>query len=160
MADWCKSETGVTDTFFLTIFVRFQQLKCNSLKRLSGHINTILMGLAIAVIILHLFIPHDHHPDAFYAETDTACTSHQESETKTTFPGHCHALNDLAFDKSRHTVSNIQHFQNSDFPALEVFLSIPTQASHTKLLHSDLRNVPFQDQILRLFLLRAPPSLA
>jgi len=129
------------------------------LKRISGHINTILMGLAIAVIILHLFIPHDHHPDAFYAETDTDCTSHQESETRSTFPGHCHALNDLAFDKSRQSVANVQHFLNSDLPVAEHALSIPSQASFSKLLFSDQSNAPLQDQILSLFLLRAPPSL-
>jgi hypothetical protein len=129
------------------------------LKRLAGHINTFLMGLAIAVIILHLFIPHDHHPDAFYAETDTECTSHSESESRTTFPGHCHALNDLAFDKSRISVVNVQHFPHSDVPAVEQAFSIPSQASFSKLLLSDQRNAPLQDQILCLFLLRAPPSL-
>jgi hypothetical protein len=129
------------------------------LKRLAGHINTFLMGLAIAVIILHLFIPHDHHPDAFYAETDTDCTSHSESENRTTFPGHCHALNDLAFDKSRISVANVQYLPHSDLPAVEKAFSIPAQASFSELLFSDQRNAPFQDQTLSLFLLRAPPSL-
>jgi len=58
------------------------------------------LWLACIVLFAHPFIPHDHHSEISIAADSAECSSHQnENNHHSNIPIHCHALNDLAFEK-------------------------------------------------------------
>jgi len=71
-------------------------------SKVSKNIAFFSLWLAGFVIIAHLMIPHDHHSDCSVFNKDNEChagnTAHHDKSPS--FPVHCHALNDLTFEKT------------------------------------------------------------
>jgi hypothetical protein len=116
--------------------------------------------VTILVILLHLVVPHDHHSDSSFTEVDGTCTSHgDETETKSTFPHHCHAFNDLTFDKSRILVKHNNCFSTPDFLYFEIINPISAALTGVDYRYpAFLRFIKNVDSLC-FSLLRAPPSL-
>jgi hypothetical protein len=77
------------------------------------------LWIAGLVIIAHLLIPHDHHSDCSVFNNDNEChaqnTAHHDKSPA--FPMHCHALNDLTFEKASNTF-----LIYSDIPTCDLFI--------------------------------------
>jgi hypothetical protein len=126
------------------------------LIKVSKHTTVFPVSLAILVILLHMFMPHDHHLDTSFTDTDQSCNSHEnETENRSTFPAHCHAFNILDFEKSRASVNTSHEFTTSDFHTVEITSGLIA----TNLRYSDFLELPLTVDFQKLSLLRAPPSL-
>ena len=120
------------------------------------------LWLAGLVIMVHLLIPHDHHSEASGLSKEEAChagnTGHPANSPG--FPIHCHALNNLTFEKTSPYFAVYNYFPTyilsisnfSDF-------SLATSAScNTRV--KDFQK-PFKaSDFLQLSPFRAPPSLS
>jgi hypothetical protein len=114
------------------------------------------------VIIAHLVIPHDHHSDCSLPVNQESCHSGniEHPEKTHSFPFHCHALNELTFER---TSFNIAIF--NDIPTCQLFISdfiestgSTTTLSYLKILDSQK---PFiEADLLLLAPYRAPPTLS
>jgi hypothetical protein len=107
-----------------------------------------------------MFMPHDHHLDTSFTDTDQTCNSHEnEAENRSAFPTHCHAFNVLDFEKSRASVNTSHEFTTSDFHTIEITNPNPSGLTVTNLRYSDFQKLPPTADFRKLSLLRAPPSL-
>ena len=118
------------------------------------------LWLAVLTMSAHQVIPHDHHLADPFSKKDNNCTaSHKRSGQKSGLPLHCHALNDLASEKSR----PVQISQNIQFHFIT--FSVLTDSSAFKLHSSwisliDSSKPIFNSYALEFSLLRAPPVAA
>lgn len=119
------------------------------------------LWLAGLVIVAHLFIAHDHHSDSTISDKEGICHSNKtEQPTKSSgFPLHCHALNDITFNK----VSTII-FVHNDIPTCDLFITCFFDSVISATTLSGIKIKDFQKPIivtdfLRLSPFRAPPSL-
>jgi hypothetical protein len=118
------------------------------------------LWLAVLTMSAHQVIPHDHHLADPFSRKDNNCNaSHNRSGQKSGLPLHCHALNDLASEKSR----PVQISQNIQFRFIT--FSILTDSSAFKLHSSwisliDSSKPIFNSYALEFSLLRAPPVSA
>jgi hypothetical protein len=130
------------------------------LIKVSKHTTVFPISLAILVILLHMFMPHDHHLDTSFTETDQSCNSHEnEKGNRSAFPTHCHAFNVLDFEKSRASVNTTHEFAKSDFHTFEITNPNPSRLTGTNLRYSDFQDQPIITDFQKLSLLRAPPLL-
>ena len=71
------------------------------MKKINSKISVLFLWAAWILLTAHSVIPHDHHsPDSFGRREVSCPASGHESDHHTKFPGHCHALNDLASEKA------------------------------------------------------------
>jgi hypothetical protein len=116
--------------------------------------------MACLVLLAHQITPHDHHSDSPVTAHADECPSHQhESDHPHSVPIHCHALNDLAFDKlmpvltfSTHLpVLNLLIFEVSDPIAIVTIIN-------PKGFIKEKEPLPIPE-FLSSTSLRAPPAL-
>ena len=132
----------------------------SALRKDYKYIAVFSLWVASLIILVHLFIPHDHHNDNSFIETDGTCTSHEnESETRSAFPTHCHAFNVLAFENNKTSVVPTQEFPVSEFISSENTDPVLCYPTGIILQYSDLKELQQNAAFKKLSLLRAPPSL-
>jgi hypothetical protein len=113
------------------------------------------------VILAHLFIPHDHHPDCYVSGNQEACHAGNAGHPINShgFPLHCHALNELTIEKTATVL-----FVPCNIPTCNLFFlsfaesivpEIPCPGVRIKDLHKPVADSDYQ----RLSSFRAPPSL-
>jgi hypothetical protein len=129
-----------------------------SVSKVLKHTAVFSLWLACLVILAHLFVPHDHHSDSFFTETEGSCTSHK-AESRSGLPTHCHAFNDLAFDKGRPSVVINSDLPTSDLHPFEVINSATNLLSGSTFRYSIFRNSYISTDSPELSQLRGPPSL-
>jgi hypothetical protein len=119
------------------------------------------LWLAGLVIIAHLLIPHDHHSDCsvFNKENDCHADNTKLPVKSPAFPLHCHALNDLTFEKTA-TI----FFVNNNIPTCDLFILsfVESAISASASSYINLRDfhIPLiETDFLRLSSFRAPPAL-
>jgi hypothetical protein len=129
-------------------------------KSLKKIIPVSVLWLACIAIVVHMIIPHDHHPSDLSADQDGSCpVSDNSAGHRTGFPIHCHALHDLASEKAviYQIISIVQQ---------EYFIIINSpELSETHFLISDESAIDRKEPLSEIcFLehssLRAPPSIA
>jgi hypothetical protein len=119
------------------------------------------LWLAGFIIIAHLVTPHDHHSDCSVFNMDACHTDNIEHPFKSHgFPFHCHALNDLTFEKT----SPVFIVYN-DIPTCHLFILNNVESSVLILTLSGMEFENFQKSppencFLRLTPLRAPPTMS
>ena len=130
------------------------------MSKILKYVPVFFLWLAGLTLSAHLIIPHDHHIAGEFLNQDNNCpASNNKDDHHSGFPIHCHALNDLATEKSRpyHISQNVQvsfiEFSRfSDTSASELQLSC--------LSFFDLQKPVFDSYTLESSLLRAPPPIA
>jgi hypothetical protein len=127
-------------------------------SKIIRNISVCFLWVAIIAINAHMIIPHDHHEVESVASQENTCpVTSNNAAHHTGFPVHCHACNDLSYEKAVIPVvfRNIQckYFTNVyqfDFTAFKI---------HTKGLPLfELAQLPDRAYTPDLTLLRAPPS--
>jgi hypothetical protein len=117
------------------------------------------LWLAGLVIMAHLFIPHDHHSPESFGSREVSCpASGHESDNHSRFPGHCHALNDLASEKAL-IYTFFFNFRYVYFLREEI---APTNTSELYLHSYNILVLPEHlpvSHLLELSPFRAPPVL-
>jgi len=117
------------------------------------------LWLAGLVIMAHLLIPHDHHSDCSVFNKDNEChagnTTHPDKSP--VFPLHCHALNDLTFEKTSPVF-----FVSNDIPAFDLFIvslfdSVIPVSTLSGIKIMDFHEPLIETDFLRLSPFRAPP---
>ena len=130
------------------------------MSKVLRNIAVFSLWLAGLVIIAHLMIPHDHHSDCSVFNKENQCHA---DNTKIplkapVFPIHCHALNDLTFDKASVTLVVYNDFPTCDlFTHCFVDTNIPKSAL-SFISIKDSQNPLLETDFLRLSPFRAPPS--
>ena len=137
-----------------SIYKLFQRL-----SRFIKNIAVFSLWLAGFVIIVHSFIPHDHHSDCsvFNKENECQADNTRHPVKIPVFPFHCHALNELTFER---TPSNI--IVNNNIPVCDLFILSFFDSVISVSALSNLRIKGFQKPLIeKKFLLlspfRAPP---
>ena len=130
------------------------------MSRVLKNIAVFSLWLAGLVIIAHLMIPHDHHSECSVFNKENQCHA---DNTKVpvqspVFPIHCHALNDLTFEKA--SVILIVH---NDLTTCDLFTVsfLDSAISALDLPGIKIREFPkplLETDFLRLSPFRAPPS--
>ena len=130
------------------------------MRKVFKHISVYSLWLAIAAILAHMIIPHDHHILETFSDQEQNCpASNHQTGHSPGYPIHCHAFNDLASEEAR--FYNISQNIQDSFPAL---VSLPADLIF-ELQASGLRIIDLQNPFLSSYypvnsLLRAPPFLA
>jgi hypothetical protein len=71
------------------------------MKRVLKNIPVIILWVAWLILTAHLLIPHDHHLVETYVNQEEPCpASHGSPNHHPLTPVHCHAFNDITFEKS------------------------------------------------------------
>ena len=130
------------------------------MSKVLKNIAVFSLWLAGLVIIAHLLIPHDHHSDSgFNNGNDCHASNTGHPANSPGFPMHCHALNDLTFEKT----SPIFVVHNN-IPTCELFIlnfvesAIPVSSfSYIKI--KDFHKPLIETDFLRFSPFRAPPAL-
>lgn len=129
------------------------------MMKITNKLRIALLIIAVLAVVVHMVIPHDHHPAELFACEDTECpVSDSTDDHNTGVPVHCHACNDLTSEKSVIMVV-VNHFESKCFlacgndncrkPVLpEAFFT--GNAITRKHSDSDYPDI---------YLLRAPPSI-
>jgi hypothetical protein len=117
--------------------------------------------LAGLVIIAHLMIPHDHHSDCSVFSKENPChADNAKIPVKTpVFPIHCHALNDLTFDKTQITIVLYNNFQTFDLFLFGFFETSIAKSEVCLFGRKDFQSPLIVTDFLRLSPFRAPPTL-
>lgn len=133
----------------------------HSVSKVFKNIAVFSLWLAGLVIIAHLFIAHDHHSDCsvFNKENDCHADNTKLPAKSPAFPLHCHALNNLTFEKTA-TI----FFVNNNIPTCDLFIlsffdSAISVSSSSYIKIKDFQKPLIETDFLRLSPLRAPPSL-
>lgn len=120
------------------------------------------LWLAGLVIIAHLVIPHDHHSDCSASNKENECHADNTGNPvkPSGFPLHCHALNDLTFER---TSSNFVVCNN--VPACDLFILSFIESSTLSTSFACIRIKDFQKSFTETDLchfpsLRAPPLVS
>jgi len=119
------------------------------------------LWLAGLVIIAHLLIPHDHHSGSGIFDKEDTCHSDNagHKHKSPVFPLHCHALNDLTFEKT-----STVFVADNNIPSCNLFIQSVIDSKITPFYSSCFKirdyQIPLIDiDFIRLSHLRAPPSL-
>jgi len=130
------------------------------LSKFFKNIAVFSLWLAGLVIMSHLFIPHDHHSDSsvFSKENDCHAENMKHHSKSPAFPLHCHALNDLTFEKTT-TV----FFANNNIPTCDLFFhsfveSVISNPASSCVNFKDFHIPLIETDFLRLSPFRAPPA--
>lgn len=136
--------------------------------RLHRYIPGLLL-LCFSAFLGHNLVPHHHHSEVFHNPIATDCPfehgDHEGHEDKhdsdaNEHPIHCHAFNDVVFEKNGHA---IQYPGSSQIPAMVVFHQAVRPEIPPLLTPSPfaLLKLPFRLLIdMGTRALRAPPSFA
>lgn len=131
------------------------------MNKVFKNIAVFSLWLAGLVIMAHLLIPHDHHSDSSVFNKDNEChagnTSHPDKSP--VFPMHCHALNDLTFEKTSSVI-----FVYNDIPAFDLFIvslfdSVVPDIDLSRIKIKDFHKPLKETDFLRLSPFRGPPAL-
>ncbi len=115
--------------------------------------------LAGLVIIVHLIIPHDHHDESSVINKEVPCAANSDHPHKSpAFPVHCHALNDITFEKTSPA------FVADNIPVCDLFVLTHIDSVVLVLYSSVAKIRDYQIPLikidfLRLSPFRAPPTL-
>jgi len=117
--------------------------------------------LAGLVIIAHLMIPHDHHSDCSVFSKENQChADNTKLPVKVpVFPIHCHALNDLTFDKTNVTFVIYNNFPSSDLFLFSFFEKAIANSEICLIRINDFHSPLIVTEFLRLSPFRAPPTI-
>jgi len=128
-------------------------------SRIIENIAGFSLWLAGVVIIVHSFVPHDHHSDCSVFNKENECQSDntQHPVKIPVFPLHCHALNELTFER---TPSNF--VVNNDIPVCDLFIlsffdSVISASALSNIRIKDFQKPLIENEFLRLSPFRAPP---
>ena len=132
-----------------------------NVSKVFKNIAVFSLWLAGLVIMAHLMIPHDHHSDCSEFSKENQCHA---DNTKTpvkapVFPIHCHALNDLTFDKTSVTFVIFNNFPSSDLFLFSFFETSIANSEVCRISRKNLRSPLILAKYLRLSPFRAPPTL-
>jgi hypothetical protein len=117
--------------------------------------------MAGLVIVAHLLIPHDHHSDSSVFSKDNECRA---DNTKLPvkapiFPFHCHALNDLTFEKTTPSFVIYNNFPVCDLFTIDFLDSVIPKTVSSRIRIKDFQTPVIETDFLRLSHFRAPPAL-
>jgi len=117
------------------------------------------LWLAGLVIIAHLMIPHDHHPDSIAFNKENQCHADQTKipAKAPLFPFHCHALNDLTFEKATPGLVALNNFPACDLFTFSFDDSVVSKSAFEYIYIKDSQNPFLETDFLRLSPFRAPP---
>lgn len=91
------------------------------------HIGQLLL-LCFSVYLAHNLVPHDHHSELIAAHAGETCPiDHEEHQRTGDHPAHCHAFNELTFNKVESSGLK-ENGREIDLPA-KVFATIPAPVS-------------------------------
>jgi hypothetical protein len=126
------------------------------------NISVFSLWLAGLVIMAHLFIAHDHHSECSVLDKKGAChAGKSELPVKSTsFPLHCHALNDLTFKNTSTTFLVSNDILCCDLFILSFFDTAISNAASADFIIKDFPIPLIKTDFLRLSPFRAPPALA
>lgn len=116
------------------------------------------LWLAGLVIIAHLMIPHDHHSDCSVFNEENECHATNTDHPAPAFPIHCHALNDLTFEKASPTIVVYNDFPTCDLFTMRFFDSVISKSALSGIKIKDSQNPVIETDILCLSPFRGPPS--
>ena len=131
-----------------------------NVSKVFKNIAVFSLWLAGLVIMAHLAIPHDHHSDCSGLSQESEChADNTKLPVKApVFPIHCHALNDLTFEKA--SVIFVVH---NDLVTCDLFTVsfIDLAISTLDLPGIKIKDFPkplIETDFLRLSPFRGPPS--
>jgi hypothetical protein len=99
------------------------------------HIGQLLL-LCFSVFLAHSLVPHHHHSEVIATHTGDSCPiDHEDHHEPGDHPAHCHAFNELAFNKVDYSgllkyVKKIREYSGAFTPAPSI-LSAASAASLT-----------------------------
>ena len=116
--------------------------------------------LAGLVIIAHLMIPHDHHSECsvFNEENECHADNTKLPVKAPVFPLHCHALNDMTFEKASITIVVYKDFTACDLFTCSLFDAVISKSALSVIKIKDSQNPIIETDFLRLSPFRGPPS--
>ena len=119
------------------------------------------LWLAGLVIIAHLMVPHDHHSDCSVFNEENECHASNTAlpASAPAFPLHCHALNDMTFEKAAITIVVYKDFTACDLFTFSLFDSVIPKSALSVLKMMDFQSPIIETDILFLSPFRGPPSL-
>lgn len=106
-------------------------------------------------------IPHDHHSDCSVFNKDNECHADNVKlpANAPVFPIHCHALNDLTFEKTSPAFVVFNDFPTCDLFTLSFFDTAISNAASADFIIKDFPIPLIEADFLRLSPFRAPPVL-
>jgi len=109
----------------------------------------------------HLMIPHDHHSDCSALSQENEChADNTKLPVKApVFPIHCHALNDLTFEKASVIFVVHNDLVTCDLFTVSFFDSAITTMDLPGIKIKDFPKPILETDFLRLSPFRAPPSI-
>lgn len=108
----------------------------------------------------HLLIPHDHHSDCSVFKKDNECHAGNKTNPDKTpvFPIHCHAFNDLTFEKTSSALIVYNDLPVFDLYIVNHFGSVIKDLDLFRTKTGDFHNPPTDTNFLRVSPLRGPPA--
>jgi len=131
-----------------------------SVSKVLKNIAVFSLWLAGLVIMAHLMIPHDHHSDCSVFSKENEChAENTKLPVKTpVFPIHCHALNDLTFEKASVIIAVHNDFVTCDLFTVSFFDSAISNFDLPGIKIKVFTKPILETDFLRLSPFRAPPS--
>jgi hypothetical protein len=128
------------------------------MKRIIRLLRIFTLFAAVASINIHMIIPHDHHlTESVSAQDDSCPASKNEPGHHTGLPVHCHACNDLAFEKAGN-VTIVRNVQCKFILSGCIIDNKESELPYTFAKRIDVRASYFDYESVYIALLRAPPS--
>lgn len=105
-------------------------------------------------------IPHDHHSDCsgFSKENECHAENTRIPVKVPVFPIHCHALNDMTFEKASVIFVVHNDFLTCDLFIVSLFDSVVSDSNLFGIKIKDFQKPILKTDYLRLSPFRAPPS--
>jgi hypothetical protein len=131
------------------------------LSKVFKNIAVFPLWLAGLVIIAHLVIPHDHHPDCSVFNKGNECHADNSGHPVKSpgFPLHCHALNDLTFERTTYSIIVCNNIPACDLFILSFIESNALSFSSPCVRIKDFQKLFTETDLYRFPSFRAPPSL-
>ena len=130
------------------------------MSKVFKNIAVFSLWLAGLVIMAHLAIPHDHHSDCSSLSQENEChADNTKLPVKApVFPIHCHALNDLTFEKASVIFVVHNDLVTCDLFTVSFFDSAISTFDLPGIKIKDFPKPLLETDFLRLSPFRAPPS--
>lgn len=130
------------------------------MSKVFKNIAVFSLWLAGLVIMAHLAIPHDHHSDCsvFSKENECHADNTKLPVKAPAFPIHCHALNDLTFEKASVIIVVHNDYVACDLFTVSLFDSAISTLDLPGIKIKDFPKPILETDFLRLSPFRAPPS--
>lgn len=129
--------------------------------KIGKNISIALVWLAGLILFNHAVLPHHHHFDSLFShQNNTECSNSQSEEQNEDSDSHCHAFNDIIFEKVNSLLVQTQNVSNYNLFYVSSKVTSGVVIESTDLFYLSFNIVPPRQYFYTNSSLRAPPSLS